>query len=80
MTSKQSNQSTQGHKTKKHFNNLAILPCQKLISIINIQVLRPKLGLVLMAIESTRLQSKSSQSRILVFLKTKNPSGLKTLL
>lgn len=79
MTSKQSNQSTQGHKTKKHFNNLAILPCQKLISIINIQVLRPKLGLVLMAIESTRLQSKSSQSRILVFLKTKNPSGLKNL-
>lgn len=80
MTSKQSNQSTQGHETKKHFNNLSILPCQKLISSINIQVLRPKLRLLLMVIESTRLQSKCSQSRISVFLKTKNPPGLKTLL
>lgn len=71
MTTKKSNQSTQGHKTKKHFNTLAILPCEKLISTTNIQVLRPRL--VLMGIESTSLQSKASESRISVFLKTKSP-------
>jgi len=59
MTSKSSSKSKQGHKMKNYFNTLAILACQKLISGINIWVLRPKPRLVSTTLDSIRLQSKA---------------------
>lgn len=52
---------------KTYFNTLAILTRQKLISDINIWVLRPKPRLVSTALDSMKLHSKGSQGRISAF-------------